>query len=92
MFFVLYSLVKTSAKFLRILEQVKNPQLRLGFLQIYSQILPNFYLGFRQAMKPRRTRLNETIRIITRILSDFTRLYGARISALNVHIICFYQT
>ena len=51
MFSCLHSLVKTSAKFVRILEQVK---MRLGFSLICSRILPNVRLGFHQVMMARK--------------------------------------
>ena len=52
---VLKSRVKTSAKFVRILEQVKTLDcVSLWFLLICSRILPNLRLGFHQAMKARK--------------------------------------
>ena len=45
-FLCLHSVVKTSAKFVQILKQLKKPQLHLRFLLICSWILPNIALIF----------------------------------------------
>ena len=56
MFPCLHILVKTSAKFVRFLKQVKTlVDLCLRIWVICSPLLPNVRLGFLQAMKARRT-------------------------------------